>query len=92
MLTSVIALVLAVPASLGIALFITELAPKRWRAVVTYVVDLLAAIPSVVYGFWALAVFTKPAGTLLHEHRRRRSGGSRCSAACSAVPRAGRAS
>ena len=62
MLTSFIALVLAVPASLGIALFITELAPKHWRSVVTYVVDLLAAIPSVVYGFWALAVFTKPAG------------------------------
>ncbi|MGZ4206248.1 MAG: phosphate ABC transporter permease subunit PstC [Actinomycetota bacterium] len=64
MLTSVIALVLAVPASLDIALFITELAPKRWRSVVTYVVDLLAAIPSVVYGFWALAVFTKPAGRI----------------------------
>jgi phosphate transport system permease protein len=62
MLTAVIALVLAVPASLGIALFITELAPKGWRTAVTYVVDLLAAIPSVVYGFWALAVFTKPAG------------------------------
>jgi phosphate transport system permease protein len=62
LLTSVIALVLAVPASLGIALFITELSPKRWRSVVTYVVDLLAAIPSVVYGFWALAAFTKPAG------------------------------
>ena len=60
-LTAVIALAIAVPASLGIALFITELAPKGWRSAVTYVVDLLAAIPSVVYGFWALAVLTSPA-------------------------------
>src|SRR5882757_5340213 len=59
-LTAVIALVIAVPASLGIALFITELAPRRVRSGVTYVVDLLASIPSVVYGFWALAVLQKP--------------------------------
>jgi phosphate transport system permease protein len=59
-LTSVIAIGIAIPASLGIALFITELAPKRVRTGVTYVVDLLAAIPSVVYGFWALAVLTSP--------------------------------
>ena len=63
-LTSVIALGLAIPASLGIALFITELAPRRWRIAVTYVVDLLAAIPSVVYGFWALAVLTHPIATV----------------------------
>jgi phosphate transport system permease protein len=61
MFTATIALTFAVPLSLGISLFITELAPKRLRSGVTYVVDLLAAIPSVVYGFWALAVFTKPA-------------------------------
>src|SRR4051812_1524459 len=58
---SFIALLFAVPLSFGIALFITELASARFRTVVTYVIDLLAAIPSVVYGFWALAVFTKPA-------------------------------
>src|SRR4051812_43439591 len=62
--SSAIALLLAVPLSLGIALFITELASKRLRMFVTYVIDLLAAIPSVVYGFWALAVFTTPAKTL----------------------------
>lgn len=61
-LTAVIAIAIAIPASLGIALFITELAPKRVRAGVTYVVDLLASIPSVVYGFWALAVLTTPLG------------------------------
>ena len=38
--------------------------PKRWRTAVTYVVDLLAAIPSVVYGFWALAVLVTPIGRL----------------------------
>ncbi len=61
-LTAFLAIAIAIPASLGIALFITELAPKRVRAGVTYVVDLLASIPSVVYGFWALAVLTTPIG------------------------------
>jgi phosphate transport system permease protein len=62
--SSAIAIAFAVPLSLGIALFITELASKRLRMFVTYVIDLLAAIPSVVYGFWALAVFTKPVQTV----------------------------
>jgi phosphate transport system permease protein len=60
LVSSAIALVFAVPLSLGIALFITELASKPFRTFVTYIIDLLAAIPSVVYGFWALAVFTSP--------------------------------
>ncbi len=64
LVSSAIAIAFAVPLSLGIALFITELASKRLRMFVTYVIDLLAAIPSVVYGFWALAVFTTPAKTL----------------------------
>ena len=59
--SSAIALVLAVPLSIGIALFTNELAPRRLRKPVIYVVDLLAAIPSVVYGLWALAVLAKPA-------------------------------
>jgi phosphate transport system permease protein len=58
---STIALVLAVPLSIGIALFTNELAPRRLRRPVIYVVDLLAAIPSVVYGLWALAVLKQPA-------------------------------
>ncbi len=57
LLASLIALVIAVPVSLGIALFTTEVAPKRLRGWVVYVMDLLAAIPSVVYGFWGLVVF-----------------------------------
>jgi phosphate transport system permease protein len=56
-----LAIVISVPLSMGIALFITELAPKRVRAVVTYLIDLLAAIPSVVYGIWAFIVLTTPA-------------------------------
>jgi len=52
-----VGLALAVPASLGIALFITELAPPRVAQLATSVIDLLAAIPSVVYGLWvALAL------------------------------------
>lgn len=50
---SVIALVFAVPVSVGIALFVTELAPDRVRRPVITVVDLLAAVPSVVFGLWA---------------------------------------
>ena len=57
LVVSVIALVLAVPISLGLALFITELAPQKLRTPVVYLIDLLAAIPSVVYGLWAVLVF-----------------------------------
>ncbi len=64
LVSSAIAIIFAVPLSLGIALFITEVASKGLRTFVTYVIDLLAAIPSVVYGFWALAVFTTPAKTV----------------------------
>jgi phosphate transport system permease protein len=64
LLTSFIAIVFAIPLSLGIALFTTELASKRLRSWITYTVDLLAAIPSVVYGYWALIVLTGPAKNL----------------------------
>jgi phosphate transport system permease protein len=57
LVVSAIALAIAVPVSLGLALFITELAPARLRTPVTYLVDLLAAIPSVVYGLWGILVF-----------------------------------
>jgi phosphate transport system permease protein len=59
--SSAIALVIAVPLSIGIALFTNELAPRRLRNPVIYLIDLLAAVPSVVYGLWALAVLAKPA-------------------------------
>ena len=50
-------MVIAVPVSVGIALFTTEVAPRRLRRPMTYVIDLLAAIPSVVYGLWGVLVF-----------------------------------
>lgn len=53
---SLIALVFAVPASIGIALFITELAPSPARKVTTFIMDLLAAVPSVVFGLWGVSV------------------------------------
>jgi phosphate transport system permease protein len=53
---SLIALLIAVPISVGIALFLTELAPRRLRGVVVTVIDLLAAVPSVVFGLWGILV------------------------------------
>ena len=57
LVTSAIAMVIAVPVSFGIALFITELAPAWLRAPVSTAVELLAAIPSIIYGMWGLFVF-----------------------------------
>ncbi len=53
-LTSVIAMLLAVPVAVGLALYITDVAPVRLRKPLAYVVDLFAAVPSVVYGFWGI--------------------------------------
>jgi phosphate transport system permease protein len=50
------ALVMAVPVSIGIALFISHYAPRRVAAVLGYIIDLLAAVPSVVFGLWGAAV------------------------------------
>jgi len=55
-LTSILALAIAVPVSVLIALLLTELAPARLRAPLGIAVDLLAAVPSVVYGLWGLLV------------------------------------
>ncbi|HEY1317773.1 MAG TPA: phosphate ABC transporter permease subunit PstC [Gaiella sp.] len=57
LLTSAIALVLAIPISIGIALFLTEIAPRRLAAPIATMVELLAAIPSVVLGLWGILVF-----------------------------------
>jgi phosphate transport system permease protein len=54
--TSIIALIVAVPMSIGVALFLTEYAPKWLRAPIEYAVDLLAAVPSVVYGLWGVLI------------------------------------
>jgi phosphate transport system permease protein len=54
--TSLLALVMAVPLALGVAIFLTELCPKRLRGGISFLTELLAAIPSVVYGLWAVFV------------------------------------
>jgi phosphate transport system permease protein len=55
-MSSVIALVISVPLSLGVAVFLVEQAPRRLARPVTFLVELLAAIPSVVYGLWGIFV------------------------------------
>ena len=55
--TSIIALVIAVPVSFGIALFLTELSPSWLKRPLGTAIELLAAIPSIVYGMWGLMVF-----------------------------------
>jgi phosphate transport system permease protein len=56
LVSSFIALVIAVPLSLGVAIFLTEFAPKTIRQPVAFLIGLLAAIPSVVYGLWGIFV------------------------------------
>jgi phosphate transport system permease protein len=54
--SSIIALILAVPVSIGIALFTTQIVPAKFRKPVIYAVDLLAVVPSVVFGLWGINV------------------------------------
>jgi phosphate transport system permease protein len=54
--SSLMALLIAVPISVGIALFLTELAPRRLRGPAVTIIDLLAAVPSVVFGLWGILV------------------------------------
>jgi phosphate transport system permease protein len=55
--TSIIALFIAVPVSLSIAIFLTEQCPQRLRSTISSLIELLAAIPSVAYGLWGIFVF-----------------------------------
>jgi len=57
LVTSLIALIIAVPVSFGIAMFITELAPRWLKRPIGIAIELLAAIPSIIYGMWGLFVF-----------------------------------
>jgi phosphate transport system permease protein len=56
LVTSAVAIVVAVPVSVGMAVFLVEMGPARLRPVVSFLVETLAAIPSVVYGLWGLFV------------------------------------
>jgi len=62
--SSGLALIIAVPIALGVAIFLTEFAPLRFRAPVAFLVELLAAVPSVVYGLWGIFELAP----LLREH------------------------
>jgi phosphate ABC transporter permease protein PstC len=55
-ITSAIALIIGVPVAIATALFVTELCPRRFRGPLAILVDLLAAVPSVVYGLWGVFV------------------------------------
>ena len=57
LITSLTAIVLAVPISLGVAIFMAELCPPRYRLPLNWLVELLAAVPSVIYGLWGLFIF-----------------------------------
>lgn len=71
LLTSVIALVIALPVSVAAALFLTQYAPRVLRTPLTVLVDLMAAIPSIVYGLWGYFVLMPHAiywAKLLHKY------------------------
>jgi phosphate transport system permease protein len=56
LVTSLLALLIAGPIGVGVAIFLNEMAPAKVRVVIAFLVDLLAAIPSVVYGLWGIFV------------------------------------
>jgi phosphate transport system permease protein len=56
LVSSLVALVLAVPMAVGVAVFVTELCPRFLRGIISYTVELLAAVPSVIYGLWGIFV------------------------------------
>jgi phosphate transport system permease protein len=65
--SSLLALVLSTPVALGIAIFLSELSPASWRTPLTFLTELLAAIPSIVYGVWGFYVLV-PAVRWLELH------------------------
>jgi len=71
LVTSAIALLISVPLALGVAIFLTELCPRFLRAPISFLTELLAAIPSVIYGLWAVFVLVplmrNPLGPVIHK-------------------------
>lgn len=68
LITSIIGMIIAIPTAVAVALYITDVAPRWLRKPLSHIVDLLAAIPSVVYGFWgifALVPALKPIGVAI---------------------------
>jgi len=64
LVSSLVALIIAVPLAVGVAIFITEMCPRFLRGPLSFLTELLAAIPSVVYGLWAVFILVP----LLREH------------------------
>jgi phosphate transport system permease protein len=64
LVSSLVALIIAVPLAVGVAIFITEMCPRILRGPLSFLTELLAAIPSVVYGLWAVFILVP----LLREH------------------------
>src|SRR5205823_12688075 len=60
--TAAIAIAIAVPISLGVALFVTQVAPPWLKKPMVYLVDLLAVVPSVVFGLWGVLVLSQHFG------------------------------
>jgi phosphate transport system permease protein len=58
-ISSLVAMIIAVPVAIAVALFLTEYAPKRLATPFGYLIDLLAAVPSIVYGLWGLLIFAQ---------------------------------
>jgi phosphate transport system permease protein len=56
-ITAAIAIIISVPVSVSVALLLTEVVPRRWAQPIVYVIDLLAVVPSVVWGLWGILVF-----------------------------------
>ena len=73
--TSAIALAIAVPVSFGIALFLTELSPRWLKRPLGTAIELLAAIPSIVYGMWGLLIFAPILATYVQQPLQRAFGG-----------------
>ena len=70
-MVALFALVLAMPVALGIAIFLSQYSPRRATGPLAYVVDLLAAVPSIIYGVWGLYVLApqlRPMATWLNAH------------------------
>ncbi len=64
LVSSFLALLMAVPLAIGVAVFLTEMCPQALRSPLAFMTELLAAIPSVIYGLWAVFVLVP----LLREH------------------------
>lgn len=72
LVSSGLALLISVPVSVGVALFLTEIAPRKLAALLGFLVEMLAAVPSVVYGLWGVFVLApfirSPLGPWLRDH------------------------